>query len=93
MSDRFDYTLPTNAINQFPYQNPEDSNLLIANTREIYSFSNLPELVQTNSLFIPSGSINIWWLSLFLNLNSLSSIDGQYLGPIPTMFPEYIAER
>ena len=56
MSDRFDYTLPTNAINQFPYQNPEDSNLLIANTREIYSFSNLPELVQTNSLFILNKS-------------------------------------
>lgn len=56
MSDRFDYTLPTNAINQFPYQNPEDSNLLIANTREIYSFSKLPELVQTNSLFILNKS-------------------------------------
>jgi S-adenosylmethionine:tRNA ribosyltransferase-isomerase len=56
MSDRFDYTLPSNAINQFPYQNPEDSKLLIANTREIYSFSNLPEFVQTNSLFILNKS-------------------------------------
>ena len=56
MSDRFDYTLPSNAINQFPYQNPEDSKLLNANTREIFSFSDLPELVQTNSLFILNKS-------------------------------------
>ena len=47
----------------------------------------------TRSLFIPSGSIKIWWLSLSLNLLTLSSIDGQYLGPIPTIFPEYIADR
>ena len=56
MSDRFDYTLPPNAINQFPYENPEDSKLLNANTREIFSFSDLPELVQTNSLFILNKS-------------------------------------
>ena len=42
---------------------------------------------------MPSGSIKIWCPSLFLNLLTLSSIDGQYLGPIPTMFPEYIADR
>lgn len=56
MSDRFDYTLPPNAINQFPYENPEDSKLLNAKTREIFSFSDLPELVQTNSLFILNKS-------------------------------------
>ena len=56
MSDRFDYTLPSSAINQFPYENPEDSKLLNANTREIISFSDLPELVQTNSLFILNKS-------------------------------------
>ena len=56
MSDRFDYTLPSNAINQFPYENPEDSKLLNANTREIFSFSDLPELVQNNSLFILNKS-------------------------------------
>ena len=56
MSDRFDYTLPSNAINQFPYKNPEDSKLLIANTREIYSFSDLPELVLTDSLFVLNKS-------------------------------------
>ena len=56
MSDRFDYTLPSNAISQFPYENPEDSKLLNANTREIFSFSDLPELVQTNSLFILNKS-------------------------------------
>lgn len=56
MSDRFDYTLPSSAINQFPYENPEDSKLLNANTREIFSFSDLPELVQTNSLFILNKS-------------------------------------
>jgi len=56
MSDRFDYTLPSNAINQFPYENPEDSKLLNANTREIFSFSDLPELVHTKSLFILNKS-------------------------------------
>ena len=56
MSDRFDYTLPFSAINQFPYENPEDSKLLIANTRNIYSFSDLPKLVPTNSLFILNKS-------------------------------------
>ena len=45
------------------------------------------------SLLMPSGSINIWCPFLFLNLLTLSSIEGQYLGPIPTIFPEYIAER
>ena len=56
MSDRFDYTLPSSAINQYPYENPEDSKLLIANTRNIYSFSELPNLVPTSSLFILNKS-------------------------------------
>jgi len=56
MSDRFDYSLPTNAINQFPYFNPENSKLLIAHTKEIYSFRNLPDLVPYNSLFILNKS-------------------------------------
>ena len=42
---------------------------------------------------IPSGSINIWWLFFDENLKTLSSMEGQYLGPIPEMFPEYMAER
>ena len=47
----------------------------------------------TRSVSIPSGSIKIWWLSLSSNFLTLSSIDGQYLGPIPLMSPEYIADR
>ena len=47
----------------------------------------------TRSLLIPSGSIKIWWLSLLSNFLTLSSIEGQYLGPIPFISPEYIAER
>jgi hypothetical protein len=41
----------------------------------------------------PSGSINIWWLSFSANLFILSSIDGQYLGPIPEIWPEYMADK
>ena len=46
----------------------------------------------TRSTPIPSGSINIWWLFFDENLKTLSSIEGQYLGPIPEMFPEYMLE-
>ena len=47
----------------------------------------------TKSFSRPSGSIKIWWLSFSLNLLILSSIDGQYLGPMPDICPEYMAER
>ena len=42
-----------------------------------------------SSVFSPIGSINTWCLSLSLNLTTLSSIDGQYLGPVPSIFPAY----
>ena len=47
----------------------------------------------TRSLLMPSGSIKIWWLFLSPNLKTLSSIEGQYLGPMPEMLPEYIADK
>ena len=47
----------------------------------------------TKSEFNPSGSKKTWCLSLSLNLYTLSSMEGQYLGPIPLMFPENIALR
>ena len=37
-------------------------------------------------------AIVLWWLALSENLTILSSIDGQYLGPVPLMLPLYIAE-
>ena len=40
-------------------------------------------------IFFPmlSGSKNIWCLSLEANLKTLSSSDGQYLGPFDLMVP------
>ena len=40
----------------------------------------------------PSGSINIWCLFLSGNFITLSSIDGQYLGPTPSIAPLYIGD-
>ena len=41
---------------------------------------------------LPSGSIKSWCLSLLENLSILSSIEGQYLGPVPLILPENIGE-
>ena len=46
----------------------------------------------TSLAFRPSGSINIWCESLSENLKILSSIEGQYLGPTPSIFPENIGD-
>ena len=45
-----------------------------------------------SSVSSPSGSIKIWCLSLSWNLITLSSIDGQYLGPTPFILPLYIGD-
>jgi tRNA U34 5-carboxymethylaminomethyl modifying enzyme MnmG/GidA len=34
-------------------------------------------------------SKNNWWRGLSLKRTNLSSIDGQYLGPVPFIIPEY----
>jgi len=39
-------------------------------------------------VWIPSGSIKTWCLFLSGNFTTLSSIDGQYLGPVPSIAPE-----
>ena len=44
-------------------------------------------------VYSPSGSMNTWCLSLSANLTTLSSIEGQYLGPVPCISPEYNGER
>src|SRR5690606_11919509 len=41
----------------------------------------------------PMGSTNSWCLSLSANLTTLSSMDGQYLGPMPSIMPPYSGER
>ena len=46
-----------------------------------------------SSVSRPQGSIKSWCLSLSLNLTILSSNDGQYLGPLPSILPEYIGLR
>ena len=40
-----------------------------------------------SSVSLPRGSINTWCLSLSANLTTLSSIEGQYLGPVPFISP------
>ena len=39
-------------------------------------------------VYIPSGSIKTWCLFLSANFTTLSSIEGQYLGPVPSIIPE-----
>ncbi len=51
-SSLLNYELPNSSINQEPYENPLDSKLLIAKNREIISFKQFPEYVESDSLFI-----------------------------------------
>ena len=44
--------------------------------------------IYISSVSNPTGSTKIWCLSLSANLTTLSSIDGQYLGPVPEISPE-----
>jgi len=55
-SSIFDYHLPPESINQNPYKDPNKSQLLIANTRDIITFENLPSIIKTPSLFILNKS-------------------------------------
>ena len=45
--------------------------------------------IYISSVSNPTGSTKIWCLSLSANLTTLSSIDGQYLGPVPSITPAY----
>ena len=53
-SSLLNYELPNSSINQEPYENPLDSKLLIAENREIISFNQFPEYVDSDSLFTVS---------------------------------------
>ena len=58
----------------------------------IWTSSGKEELIPwtyISSVSLPSGSIKTWCLSLSANLTTLSSIEGQYLGPVPVIVPEY----
>ena len=52
----FDYHLPPESINQNPYKDPNKSRLLIANTKNITTFENLPHIINEPSLFILNKS-------------------------------------
>ena len=52
----FDYHLPPESINQNPYKDPNKSRLLIANTKDITTFENLPLIINKPSLFILNKS-------------------------------------
>ena len=39
------------------------------------------------------NAVRVEWLSRCANRTTLSSMDGQYLGPTPSISPEYIGER
>src|SRR5579871_5210376 len=47
----------------------------------------------TSCVSRPSGSRKIWCLVLSGNLTTLSSIEGQYRGPTPAIWPLYKGER
>lgn len=51
-SSLFNYELPKSSINQIPYQNPLDSKLLIAESKNIIHFKELAKHVEKDSLFI-----------------------------------------
>ncbi len=55
-SKSFDYDLPVASINQNPYNDPNNSKLLDANTKKIIEFSNLTSIIKIPSLFILNKS-------------------------------------
>lgn len=55
-SRSFDYDLPETSINQNPYNDPNNSKLLDANTKKIIEFSNLTSIIKIPSLFILNKS-------------------------------------
>ena len=52
----FDYDLPEISINQNPYNDPNNSKLLDANTKKIIKFKNLSAIIKRPSLFIMNKS-------------------------------------
>ena len=51
-SSLLNYELPASSINQQPYENPLDSQLLIADNKEIILFKQFPDYVESDSLFV-----------------------------------------
>ena len=51
-SSLLNYELPASSINQQPYENPLDSKLLIADNKEIISFKQFSDYVESDSLFV-----------------------------------------
>ena len=51
-SSLLNYELPASSINQQPYKNPLDSQLLFADNKEIISFKELPDYVESDSIFV-----------------------------------------
>ena len=55
-SKLFDYNLPKEFINQNPYKNPNNSKLLIADSKKIISFKKFNTVIKSPSLFILNKS-------------------------------------
>ncbi len=55
-SDIFDYNLPNDSINQNPYKNPNNSKLLLADSKEIIKFKKFNTVIKQPSLFILNKS-------------------------------------
>ena len=51
-SSLLNYELPVSSINQQPYENPLDSQLLFADNKEIILFKQFPDYVESDSLFV-----------------------------------------
>ena len=52
----YDYDLPLSSINQNPYRHPEESSLLIAESKKIIKFDNFDSIISQPSLFIFNSS-------------------------------------
>ena len=52
----YDYDLPPSSINQNPYRHPEESSLLIAESKKIIKFENFESIIDQPSLFIFNNS-------------------------------------
>ena len=55
-SEIFDYNLPKDSINQNPYKNPNNSRLLLADSKEIIKFKKFNTIIEQPSLFILNKS-------------------------------------
>ena len=85
--------LLSNKVNSVTIPSFEGEMTILSNHIPLITFLR-PGIVKINDskeeqYFLEEGTVEFF----SNNLTILSSIDGQYLGPIPEIFPEYIADK